>query len=123
VPEDEPNPQPNPMGMVPMVELPNRPLLLPRSDLDVSGVMDMQDAVNLIWAQLFNASDFASFAQRIVLGAEVPKTPILDENGQKIGERPIDLRSSRSTGCCGLSPRTRRSRVAGVGPGELHRRP
>jgi hypothetical protein len=91
VPEDEPNPQPNPMGMVPMVELPNRPLLLGDPISDVAGVMDMQDAVNLIWAQLFTASDFASFAQRIVLGAEVPKTPILDENGVKIGERPIDL--------------------------------
>lgn len=91
LPEDEPNPQPNPMGLVPMVELPNRPLLVNDPISDVSGVMAMQDAVNLIWAQLLTASDFASFAQRIVLGAEMPKTPILDANGQKIGERPVDL--------------------------------
>lgn len=92
LPEDEPNPQPNPMGMVPMVELPNRPLLVRDPISDVAGVMAMQDAVNLIWGQLLTASDFASFAQRIVLGAEVPKTPILDANGQKVGERPIDLK-------------------------------
>lgn len=91
-PEDESNPQPNPMGMVPMVELPNRPLLARDPISDVSGVMAMQDAVNLLWAQLFTASDFASFAQRIVLGAEMPKVPILDASGQKIGERPVDLK-------------------------------
>lgn len=90
-PEYEKNPQPNPMGKVPMVELPNRPLLTRNPISDVGGVMAMQDAVNLIWAQLLTASDFASFAQRIVLGAEVPKTPILDSNGVKIGEKPIDL--------------------------------
>lgn len=92
LPEDEPNPQVNPMGLVPMVELPNRPLLVRDPISDVAGVMAMQDAVNLLWSQLLTASDFASFAQRIVLGAEVPKTPILDANGQKIGEKPIDLK-------------------------------
>ncbi|MCG6499453.1 phage portal protein [Kitasatospora sp. A2-31] len=87
----EPNPQPNPMGMVPMVELPNRPLLADDPISDVSGVIAMQDAVNLLWSQLFTASDFASFPQRVVLGAEPPKTPILDANGQVIGTRPVPL--------------------------------
>ncbi|MFF9123169.1 phage portal protein [Streptomyces sp. NPDC014889] len=86
-----PNPQPNPMGVVPMVELPNRPLLAEEPISDVSGVIAMQDAINLLWSQLFTASDFASFPQRLVLGAEMPKTPILDKNGQVIGERPVDL--------------------------------
>jgi hypothetical protein len=90
--EDEPNPQPNPIGVVPMVELPNRPLLAEDPISDVSGVIAMQDAINLLWAQLFTAADFASLAQRIVIGAEVPKMPILDANGQKVGERPIDLK-------------------------------
>ncbi|PJN24053.1 phage portal protein [Kitasatospora sp. CB02891] len=87
----EPNPQPNPMGMVPMVELPNRPLLADDPISDVSGVIAMQDAVNLLWSQLFTASDFASFPQRVVLGAEPPKTPILDSNGQVIGSKPVPL--------------------------------
>lgn len=89
---DEPNPQPNPMGMVPMVELPNRPLLAADPISDVSGVTAMQNAINLLWMQLFTASDVASLAQRIVIGAEVPKIPVLDVNGQKVGEKPIDLR-------------------------------
>jgi hypothetical protein len=88
---DEPNPQVNPMGVVPMVELPNRPMLAEDPISDVSGVVAMQDAVNLLWAQLFTAADYASFPQRIVLGAEVPEVPILDETGQIVGSRPVDL--------------------------------
>ncbi len=88
---DEPNPQVNPMGVVPMVEMPNRPLLVGEPISDITGVMAMQDAINLIWAQLLTASDFASFAQRVVLGAEMPKIPILDAAGKVIGERPVDL--------------------------------
>lgn len=88
---DEPNPQPNPMGVVPLVELPNRPMLVSDPISDVTGVVSMQNAVNLLWAQLFTASDYASFPQRIVLGAERPVVPVLDENGQIVGERPVDL--------------------------------
>ncbi|MBI0294495.1 phage portal protein [Streptomyces sp. PRKS01-29] len=88
---DEPNPQPNPMGVVPMLELPNRPLLSEDPISDISGVVSMQDAVNLLWAQLFTASDYASFPQRIVLGAERPMMPILNEAGEVVGERPVDL--------------------------------
>jgi hypothetical protein len=79
------------MGVVPMVELPNRPMLAEDPISDVSGVVAMQDAVNLLWAQLFTAADYASFPQRIVLGAEVPEVPILDETGQIVGSRPVDL--------------------------------
>ncbi|MDA2805713.1 phage portal protein [Nocardiopsis suaedae] len=88
---DEPNPQRNPLGVVPVVELPNRPLLADDPISDVRGVVAMQDAVNLLWAQLFTASDYASFPQRIVLGAERPTIPILDQNGNVTGERPVDL--------------------------------
>lgn len=87
----EPNPQPNPMGVVPMVELPNRPSLTDEPISDVTGVQSMQNAVNLLWAQLFTAADYASFPQRIVLGAEVPEIPILDEQGKIVGSRPVDL--------------------------------
>ncbi|MER8083837.1 phage portal protein [Streptomyces sp. NPDC094048] len=86
-----PNPQPNPMGVVPLVELPNRPLLADDPISDVAGVIAMQDAINLLWSQLFTASDFASFPQRLILGAEAPRTPILDKNGQVVGDRPVDL--------------------------------
>jgi hypothetical protein len=87
----EPNPQPNPLGVVPLVELPNRPTLVGEPISDISGVIAVQDAVNLLWAQLFTTSDYASFPTRIVLGAERPVVPVLDASGQIVGERPVDM--------------------------------
>lgn len=89
---DELNPKPNPLGAVPLVEFPNRPLLARQPLSDVAGVMAMQDAINLLWSQLFVAADYASFPQRVILGAERPVLPILDANGQKVGDQPVDLR-------------------------------
>lgn len=89
---DDTWPMPNPMGRVPMVEFRNQTLLddMPLSDL--AGVAAMQDAINLLWAYLFNSLDFASLPQRIITGADLPKVPILDETGQVIGTRPVDLK-------------------------------
>ena len=88
---DDTWPIPNPMGMVPMAELRNQTLLddAPMSDID--GVMAMQDAVNIVWAYLFNALDYASLPQRIITGAEAPSIPILNADGQIVGEKPVDL--------------------------------
>jgi hypothetical protein len=88
---DEPNPQPNPMNCVPMVELPNKPMLVDEPISDVAGVTSMQDAINLLWAQLFTASDYASFPQRVVMGAERPMIPKLNAAGEIIGKTPVDL--------------------------------
>ncbi|MEU9839734.1 phage portal protein [Actinomadura sp. NPDC048032] len=88
---DQKNPQPNPMGVVPMVELQNRPRLADDPISDIAGVVSMQDAINLLWALTFNGADFASLAQRVVLGAEMPTTPILNDKGEVIGERPVPL--------------------------------
>lgn len=87
----EPFPLPNPMGVVPVVELPNKPTLTRDPISDVAGVIAMQDAVNLLWAQLFTATDIAAFPARIVLGAERPMIPMLDESGNVVGERPVDM--------------------------------
>ncbi|MGI3230577.1 phage portal protein [Streptomyces sp. GTA36] len=87
----EPNPQPNPMGVVPMVELPNKPMLISEPISDVTGVVAMQDAINLIWAQLFTASDAASFPQRVITGAERPMIPKLNAAGEIVGKQPVDL--------------------------------
>lgn len=88
---DEPNPQPNPMGVVPLVELPNKPMLVDDPISDITGVIAMQDAINLVWAQLFTASDYASFPQRVVLGAERPMIPKLNSAGEIVGKQPVDL--------------------------------
>ncbi|MFJ5728790.1 phage portal protein [Streptomyces paradoxus] len=89
--EEEPNPQPNPMGVVPLVELPNKPMLVADPISDVTGVVALQDAINLLWAQMFTASDYASFPQRVVMGAERPMIPKLNAAGEIIGKEPVDL--------------------------------
>ena len=81
---------PNPLGIQPMVEFPNRPLLKKGAISDIEGTMAMQDAINLMWAYLFSSADFASMPARVVMGQEPPKIPVLDEQGQKVGERPVD---------------------------------
>ncbi|MER6603921.1 phage portal protein [Streptomyces parvus] len=88
---DEPNPQPNPMGVVPMVELPNKPSLAADPISDVGGVIAMQNAINLLWAQLFTAADYASFPQRVIMGAERPMLPVLNAQGEVIGSKPVDI--------------------------------
>jgi hypothetical protein len=85
-----PNPVPNPLGVVPLVEFPNRPQLGHGPISDIEGTIATQDAINLLWAYLFGAADWASMPGRVVMGQEPPKVPILDENGQKIGERSVD---------------------------------
>lgn len=90
-PDGEPWPLPNPMGAVPLVEIPNRPRLVGDPMSDLAGVIAMQNAVNLLWSYLFNAADFASFPQRVVMGAEPPKVPLLDDSGQVIGEQMVPL--------------------------------
>lgn len=83
--------QPNPMGLVPLVELANRPMLFGGPLSDVAPVIPLQDAVNLLWAHLMTAADFAAIPQRYVLGADVPADPLYDDDGNKIGSTPQDL--------------------------------
>jgi hypothetical protein len=89
---DDSWPLENPMGVVPIVELPNRPLLGSEPLSEISGTMAMQDAINLLWAYLFNQADFASMPARVVMGQEPPKIPILDESGQVTGYQQVDLK-------------------------------
>ncbi len=84
-------PLPNPLGQLPLVEFRNQTLLDDAPISDIDGVIAMQNAINLIWAYLMNALDFASLPQRVVTGADVPRIPILDDQGQQIGSRPVDL--------------------------------
>lgn len=81
----------NPLGQVPLVEHRNQTLLDDTPISDIDGVIAMQDAINLVWAYLFNALDYASLPQRIVTGAEMPELPVLDAQGQQVGTRVVDL--------------------------------
>lgn len=85
----------NHLGLVPLVELPFLPPLTGEPLSAISGVAAMQDAVNLLWAYLFNAADYASMPARVVLGQGPPKRPILDDKGQKVGEVPIEMKDLR----------------------------
>lgn len=90
--EGEDWPTVNPLGLCPMVELRNQTLLDDVPLSDISGVMTMQDAINLVWAYLLNALDYASLPGRVVSGAEAPRVPILDKDGQETHmTRPLDL--------------------------------
>lgn len=89
---DDTWPARNPFKQVPIVELKNRSFLRPEDPIsEISGVMAMQDAINLTWAYLLNALDMVSLPQRIITGADVPEMPILDKDGQIVGHRPVDL--------------------------------
>ncbi len=74
---DEPWPLPNPLGVVPVVPLVNRPSL----SVDNYGVSEfinvipMQDAVNKLLADMLVASEFIAFPQRYVTGLELDEQP------------------------------------------------
>lgn len=82
----------NPLGAVPVVELPNRPTLMGEPVSEIRGVKPMQDAINLLWAYLFLAADYASMPARVALGTAPPMIPILDKDGNKIGEKPVEMK-------------------------------
>lgn len=85
----------NPMGVVPVVEIPNRPTLKGDPVSEIQGVIPMQDAINLLWAYLFLAADYASMDARVILGSAPPMIPVLDSDGKKIGEKPLDVKELR----------------------------
>lgn len=81
----------NPLGVVPLVEFPNRPRLIGEPISDISGTLAMQHAINLLWSYLFAASDEATLGQRVIIGGEMPTVPVLNDVGEEIGTRPVDL--------------------------------
>jgi len=85
----------NPLGVVPVVEVPNRPTLMGDPVSEIQGVIPMQNAINLLWAYLLLSADYASMDARVVLGAAPPMIPILDDTGKEIGQRPVDMADVR----------------------------
>jgi hypothetical protein len=92
---DDSWPVPNKLGVVPVVEIQNRPTLKGDPLSEIQGVMPMQDAINLLWAYLFLAADYASMDARVMLGTQPPMIPILDADGKPIGQRPVDMKDLR----------------------------
>ena len=86
----------NPLGVVPLVPLPNAPTLSDRlGRSDIERVIPLQNAVNKLCGDMIVASEFAAYPQRWATGIEIPVNP---ETGQRDG-RPV--------------PRRRRPRLGG----------
>lgn len=76
----EPWPAPNPMGVVPLVEIQNRPDLLGEAHSEIEDVLDVQDRINKTLIDRMMAQEFSAFRQRWMTGYEVP----VDESGQPV---------------------------------------
>lgn len=83
---------PNPLGKLPLVEWQNRPRLIGEPHSDIEGALGWQHAINLLWAETFAVADESTIGARLVIGASRPVTPILDESGNVVGERPVDVK-------------------------------
>ena len=94
---NEPWPLPNPMGVVPLVEIPNRPMLRGEPQSEIAGVIPKQDAINLLWAYMMFAADYASMPARVLLGATPPMRRILDSEGNQVGLEPVTMRELNET--------------------------
>lgn len=76
----EPWPANNPLDVVPLVEVQNRPDLLGEAHSEIEDVLDIQDRINKTLIDRLMAQEFAAFRQRLLIGYEVPT----DDNGQPI---------------------------------------
>ena len=71
----EPWPAPNPLGVVPVVPLVNRPRLLTPGESEIREVIPLQDGVNKLLADMLVASEYGSFRQRWATGIEMEENP------------------------------------------------
>lgn len=76
----EPWPLPNPMGVVPVVPIVNRPRLLGPGESEIRKVIPLQDAINKQVADMMVASEFTAFRQRYVTGMDIP----VDAQGNQV---------------------------------------
>ncbi len=72
----------NPLGVVPIVPLVNKPRLLRPGQSEIRAVVPMQDAVNKLIADMLVASEFQSFRQRWATGLEIPT--MYDDDGKPL---------------------------------------
>jgi len=73
--EGEDHESPNPLGVVPLVPLKNRPRLGRPSRSEIASVIPLQDATNTLLANMLVAGEFAAFRQRWATGLEIPEDP------------------------------------------------
>jgi hypothetical protein len=72
----------NPLGVVPLIPLPNAPSLSDRlGRSDILRVIPLQNAVNKLCADMIVASEFAAYPQRWATGVDIPTNP---DTGEKM---------------------------------------
>ncbi len=74
--DNEPWPLPNPLGVVPVVPIRNKPRLLSDPVSEIANIIPIQDAANKLFTDLLLASEFAAFQQRWATGLELPLDPV-----------------------------------------------
>jgi hypothetical protein len=72
----------NPLGVVPLIPLPNAPTLTDRlGRSDILRVIPLQNAVNKLCGDMIVASEFAAYPQRWATGIDIPTNP---DTGEKM---------------------------------------
>jgi len=79
--EGEAWPLPNPIGVVPVVSLVNRPRLVGSGRSELISVRPIQDALNKLFTDMLVSADANAFRQRWATGIEIPLDP---ETGQTV---------------------------------------
>jgi hypothetical protein len=83
----------NPLGTVPVVPAPNNPSMLKGGKSDLSGgVIELQNAINKLLADMLIGSEYKAFPQRVLLGIDAPK----DANGRPIPLSQVEAASAKS---------------------------
>ncbi|MCX4663349.1 phage portal protein [Streptomyces uncialis] len=87
----------NPLGVVPLVEIPNQTRLDAPPTSELAPVIPLQNAINSLWTHVMTASDERALPARVVLGMDRPMREITDpETGEVIGEEDEPLAKFRS---------------------------
>jgi hypothetical protein len=73
--EGEAWPLPNPLGVVPVVPLVNRPRLRGQGVSEIAAVIPIQNALNKLFLDMLVAAEFAAFRQRYAVGLELEIDP------------------------------------------------
>jgi hypothetical protein len=74
-PEGEVWPLTNPLGVVPVIPLVNKPRIGRAGRSEIADVIPTQDVVNKLFGDMVLASELAAFRQRWATGLEVPEDP------------------------------------------------
>jgi Phage portal protein, SPP1 Gp6-like len=80
---------PNPLGVVPVIPLENKPGLMSAPHSDLEPAIPIQNAVNKLCSDMIIASEYGAFPQRAITGVDVPRDP-------ETGQPSVDIKAALS---------------------------